>query len=291
MRLFLSFFHCSVFCFLINMSYAQELHVEPYKGTVYKVKSKKKYWKFNEDYKDFPVIGTLEWNEINVPSRDVEDGFPDVPSAYAFGIMFNTTFEATKTGMYEFNLTSDDGSILWIDGREVVNNDEEGAMHLKTDTTLITEGIHEMQIWYVQAYPTKLGFIFDHQRVEIPLDLDIDEFSFDSDILFDSNKYELNSDGMTDIMKLVDLLKGYPKVTIRIFGHCDNIGGQEYNLELSEKRALSLQSFLMSELRGKGMKFITIGKGDSMPIADNDTEEGRSKNRRVTVQIEYDEIE
>ena len=121
-------------CLFTSFGYGQKLHIAPFEGTVYKLPMQLKYWKFNEKYKDYPVLKTISWNKINVPSRDVEDGFPDIEHKGAFGIMFKTSFRASKTAMYKFTLSSDDGSILWIDGEEVVNNDTQGAMHMRTDT-------------------------------------------------------------------------------------------------------------------------------------------------------------
>lgn len=275
------------FCGFKGNLNSQELHVAPFEGTVYKLPNGKKYYKFKESYKDFPVINSIKWDKINVPSRDVNDGFPDVDRKGSFAIMFKTTFRATKTAMFEFNLTSDDGSILWIDGKEIINNDTQGAMHIKTDTIAITEGMHDIKIWYIQAYPTMHGIIFDYNHVDVPLEYEKVDFTFDSDILFDVDKYKLNSDGLTAIDKLITKLKNYSGIMIRIVGHTDNTGNPEYNMRLSEKRATSLKEYLAQNLKGKRFSFAISGRGDTMPIADNTTEEGRSKNRRVNLELVY----
>jgi len=270
-----------------NILLSQKLHIAPFEGIVYKLPNGKKYYKFNENYKEFPVINTIQWDKINVPSRDVEDGFPDVERRGAFAIMFNTTFRATETAMYAFSLTSDDGTILWIDGEEIINNDTEGAMHMKTDTVAITEGMHEMQIWYIQAFPTKYGVIFDHEHVDIPLEYPKEDISFNSDILFEINAFDLSEEGLSLLDNLVNKLSRRPGMMVRIIGHTDNTGSPSYNLKLSEKRANSLKHYLSSKLKGKKISFATSGRGDAMPIADNSTEEGRSKNRRVSIELVY----
>ena len=250
MHSFTKYLFIVIFYFFTSNAFGQELHVAPFDGTVYKLQNGRKYWKFQETYTDLPIINTIKWDKINVPSRDVENGFPDVARNGSFAIMFKTTFRATETAMYKFTLTSDDGTILWIDGKEIVNNDTEGAMHMKTDTVALTEGLHDMQIWYMQAFPTKYGIIFDYEYVDVPLKYDKEEILLDSDILFDVNSYTLNEAGLIDINKLIDKIKNRKGFLIRIIGHTDNIGSSRYNLSLSEKRANSLKYYVMSNLQG-----------------------------------------
>jgi len=72
----------------------------------------------------------------------------------------------------------------------------------------------------------------------------------------------------------------YPYMEIEINGHTDNVGGDEYNMQLSKDRAQSVADYL--EKHGTDAKRIHVqGFGKTMPVADNDTEEGRKKNRRV----------
>jgi OOP family OmpA-OmpF porin len=75
-----------------------------------------------------------------------------------------------------------------------------------------------------------------------------------------------------------------PTWKIKIVGHTDNVGSDASNLELSKKRAIAVSNYLVT----KGVdasKITTDGKGESMPIATNDTPEGRDKNRRVEFTI------
>ena len=71
-----------------------------------------------------------------------------------------------------------------------------------------------------------------------------------------------------------------PQVRIRIIGHTDNVGSDEANRKLSEGRANAVKD----DIVGRGIdtqRIETIGKGESEPVASNDTEEGRAQNRRV----------
>ena len=68
---------------------------------------------------------------------------------------------------------------------------------------------------------------------------------------------------------------------IRIEGHTDNIGSDQYNLKLSERRANSVKQFLIQHYRLAPGRLVTLGRGKQEPMAENETPEGRQKNRRV----------
>ncbi|MCX7736366.1 MAG: OmpA family protein [Candidatus Kapabacteria bacterium] len=103
-----------------------------------------------------------------------------------------------------------------------------------------------------------------------------------NNIFFDFDKYTLKKESFPELDRLTKLIKENPKYKIKIEGHTDNIGSESYNIELSKKRAESVRNYIVS----KGVspkRFTLIGFGSSMPIASNDTEEGRAMNRRVVV--------
>jgi len=103
---------------------------------------------------------------------------------------------------------------------------------------------------------------------------------FNSNILFAINSYSLTSDAMNNLNKLVSVLKNYPDTNIEIQGHTDNTGSESYNQKLSEKRAGSVSSYLMQS-GVSGNRITTRGFGELAPKYTNDTEEGRTLNRRV----------
>lgn len=103
-----------------------------------------------------------------------------------------------------------------------------------------------------------------------------------NNIFFDFDKFTLKKESYPELDRLTKLIKENPKYKIKIEGHTDNIGSESYNLELSRKRAESVRNYLVS----KGVsnkRFSLLSFGSSMPIASNDTEEGRAMNRRVVV--------
>jgi len=87
-----------------------------------------------------------------------------------------------------------------------------------------------------------------------------------------------------NIESLVRVLNKYPDTNILIEGDTDNTGSDDYNQELSERRAQAVADYQKS-LGVAGSRVSTVGLGESNPIASNDTEDGRRQNRRVEVAI------
>lgn len=103
---------------------------------------------------------------------------------------------------------------------------------------------------------------------------------------FDSS--DLTSSAKANLDKLAEVLKNNPDTNINIYGHTDSKGTEAYNQSLSERRAASVRSYLIS----KGVassRMITMGVGESEPIATNDTDAGRAENRRVEFAITANE--
>jgi outer membrane protein OmpA-like peptidoglycan-associated protein len=103
-------------------------------------------------------------------------------------------------------------------------------------------------------------------------------------IRFDLNKSTLTPQAKTNLDKLVPVFKEYNETNIDVFGYTDITGKPEYNLTLSKNRAESVKAYLISKgLTGDRLK--TTGLGIADPIASNDTDDGRSQNRRVEFAI------
>lgn len=99
-------------------------------------------------------------------------------------------------------------------------------------------------------------------------------------VFYDFNSYNLTSDSYIELDKLVTLLEKNPTVWIQISGHTDNIGSDDYNKTLSEKRALAVKTYLIEKGVDK-RRLKHVGYGSSKPVGDNATEEGRALNRRT----------
>jgi outer membrane protein OmpA-like peptidoglycan-associated protein len=106
-----------------------------------------------------------------------------------------------------------------------------------------------------------------------------------STVLFDSGKYDLKPQASTALAEVADLLKQYPDNRVRIEGHTDSVGNDEYNQGLSEKRAQSVANYIVQKHQIDEKRLETVGLGESKPIAPNTTSSGRSQNRRVEIII------
>lgn len=102
------------------------------------------------------------------------------------------------------------------------------------------------------------------------------------DVLFASGQAELVEGGQFSLEEVVDLLQTEPDKKIRVEGHTDSSGDADANLQLSEKRAQAVRESLIS-LGVDAERVTAMGMGEDFPIASNDTEEGRARNRRVDV--------
>jgi outer membrane protein OmpA-like peptidoglycan-associated protein/tetratricopeptide (TPR) repeat protein len=101
-----------------------------------------------------------------------------------------------------------------------------------------------------------------------------------NDIYYFTNKAEIEEKSKPILDAFAAYLMANPNMEIQILGHTDNVGDDKANLDLSAERAFEVMQYLVSKgVNGKHIKF--IGKGESQPIADNATEEGRAKNRRT----------
>jgi outer membrane protein OmpA-like peptidoglycan-associated protein/tetratricopeptide (TPR) repeat protein len=103
-------------------------------------------------------------------------------------------------------------------------------------------------------------------------------------VYFDFNKSNLNLLSLNELKLLVEFLGEHPETKIEIAGHGDNKGSWETNLQLSNKRAHEVYDFLINNKVSPDRMFF-YGKGSAVPIVPNDSEENRSKNRRVEVFI------
>lgn len=99
-------------------------------------------------------------------------------------------------------------------------------------------------------------------------------------INFDTGKWDLKSDGVATVKEIVAMLKAAPKLRIAIEGHTDNVGSAASNKALSESRARSVMNAVVAA-GIDAARLSAAGLGQERPIADNRSEEGRARNRRV----------
>jgi outer membrane protein OmpA-like peptidoglycan-associated protein len=144
-------------------------------------------------------------------------------------------------------------------------------------------------------FPTSINIDLENYKNEINLREDIVLFTIDdlknkdipiriNNIFFETNKAALLPESFPELNRLANILQGIPGIKVEIAGHTDNTGRADYNLELSRKRAQSVVDYLIS----KGCEKFSLtakGYGAKKPIVPNDSDENKSKNRRVEFRI------
>ncbi len=108
--------------------------------------------------------------------------------------------------------------------------------------------------------------------------------TYAADAFFDFNKAVLKPAGKAKLDDLVGKVKGINLEVIIAVGHTDSVGTDAYNQKLSVKRSEAVKAYLVSKGIEKNRVY-TEGKGEAQPVADNKTKEGRSKNRRVEIEV------
>ena len=107
--------------------------------------------------------------------------------------------------------------------------------------------------------------------------------NLDSLSLFDSGSAKLKDNANIPLIKILREMDKYPDMYILVEGHTDNTGSATLNQTLSEQRALAVRNWLMKFYQLPASRFAVKGYGSSKPLASNNTEEGRAKNRRVSI--------
>ncbi len=104
------------------------------------------------------------------------------------------------------------------------------------------------------------------------------------DVLFDTGKSNLKQTAQLSLAKVSVILQQYPDLKLQIEGYTDSVGGDEYNVKLSQDRANATQAFLISNNVDPG-NITSTGYGKSHPVADNGTAQGKAQNRRVEMVV------
>ena len=138
-----------------------------------------------------------------------------------------------------------------------------------------------------------IGRQMDKQAEELRRDLEGAEvervgegikITFDSGLLFALDSDDLNSASRENLAELANTLKKYEDTDILVDGYTDATGPEEYNQDLSERRATSVERYLVAQNVASN-RILARGFGESEPVASNDTAAGRQENRRVEVAI------
>ena len=172
--------------------------------------------------------------------------------------------------------------------------DEEDDAVGEKDEEQLKEALEEKQLEASQELAEKIQEAIEEGDIENEVTLNYTsqyvELTIQGSILFNSGKVEIKEDAIPVIDKVGQILEAYAGGTVEIEGHTDNVpmtGGGKYsnNDELSSGRALSVFNYLVENTNLDPAKLLHTGRGEYDPIADNSTDEGRARNRRVEIKI------
>lgn len=252
------------------------------------------------------VQGVIYSEQLDVPERSFTEGFPGVTDRFEwFGIIYTARFQVKTAGKYHFRATTDDGVRLWIDGKQIMENDSiHGADDANADVTL-KAGLHDFKLWWFQGPRESIALqlwitppggeekIFSMKDYAGDMGSALAELGgeatpqgirvrLDASVLFDLDKAALKPAAQAALKKLATVLQSYPTATVEIGGHTSSEGDAAHNQTLSEKRAGTVKDAL-AKLVPKTVTLTAKGYGSSQPIADNKTEQTRAPNRRVEI--------
>ncbi len=212
-------------------------------------------WKANYTERDFTLN---EGEGERVLQREVRFGYP---------------FESMPdVSVFVTNVDADKNINLRYDVKAIGVSRDGFMLRIKTWSNSKIFGIGGY--WFAEA--EKLNI--EKEEVEVGQTIEL------KNVFFEFNEAKLLPDSYSELNRVADFMKENPTVEIELAGHTDNIGSDEYNLDLSERRAQSVKEYLVAQgvpenrMRAKGY-------GESKPIAPNEYDWGREKNRRVEFTI------
>lgn len=242
----------------------------------------------------YPELGEITLDKLDIPESNTKvDKFPGVDKTIKFAMILNSEMEILVDGCYEFTLSSDDGSRLWIDEVQLINNDGGHKLKTKKDTTAFTKGLYDAKLWYFQGMPDRFGLKLDakligkmdvcptemKKKVEEPKVITLNNFHFGTD------EHQINEEALEELKEAVIQIKKANPSHIEIIGHTDNQGTAAYNKSLSLRRAEAVKNKLQELLQNEAIVLTAKGLGFTNPIASNNTEEGKKLNRRVELKL------
>ncbi len=218
----------------------------------------------NELLMEDPVI--IKTMRLTVVKGIVSEYETMKPLAATIEIVDNATQEVIQT--IQTNATTGEYTVMLPSGKDYgMSVNAEGYMfHSENFNIPAASGYQEIQK-DVQLLPIDPG-----SKVVL------------RNVFFDTGKSTLRPESFPELNRLAEAFTLYPNLVIEISGHTDNVGSNSYNQKLSQDRAQSVVDYLVS-IGVDRTHLVAKGYGESQPVADNDTKEGRQLNRRVEAKI------
>jgi outer membrane protein OmpA-like peptidoglycan-associated protein len=233
--------------------------------------------------KAFYASDRIKERGMDIYNFDLHRDVQPIPVSYMKGRVYNSlTFRGIEAEFQLIDLES--GELVVI----ADSNPGEGdyLVPLPVNRNYALNVSHPGYLFYSDHFELKGIFeITDPFIKDVPLKpIKSGEKIVLNNVFFEFDRADLKPESEVELNKTYEFLVNNPSVHIRIAGHTDNIGPDEYNMELSERRAEAVVNYLIE----KGISTDRLeykGFGSSQPVADNATEDGRAKNRRTELEI------
>ncbi|MDX5417938.1 MAG: OmpA family protein [Hymenobacteraceae bacterium] len=258
-----------------NMGYPLNTHAD--EGSMFITADNKKGYYSRQEMSESGVF-TIQLYEFDVP----EGWRSKVNSTYAQGRVFHADTKKPLGAVVQLYDVSSDSLV------QQVNSDKISGEY----TIVLSEG--KQYALYVSApdfLMNSLSFDYTSPKALSPVALDVYLKPVKSgaaivlnNLFFDTGQYKLERKSKTELDKLITFMSQNPGVKIEISGHTDDIGSDQDNKVLSERRARSVADYLRSNGVPKD-RITHIGHGESKPVKPNTSEENRSQNRRIEMRV------
>jgi outer membrane protein OmpA-like peptidoglycan-associated protein len=245
--------------------------------------------------------GTISTTMLNIEPQSFTTGFPGVTDRFEwFAIDYQGRIMLPQAGTYTFRLASDDGSKLFIDGNEIIDNDGiHGTNQLDAEVTL-APGIHDVRVQYFQGPREEVSLMLHwgtNPEELVPLDfgaLAPAQFRREGNrlraelsggVLFASNSADLRPQALVLLAEIRrTMIEPNPGGRITVEGHTDDVGTDADNQSLSERRARTVVAWL-TEQGVDASRIQATGFGEAQPKVPNTNDRNRAQNRRIEITV------
>jgi outer membrane protein OmpA-like peptidoglycan-associated protein len=254
------------------------------------------------DVRGLTPIGTIFTSRLNVPARNFDAGFPGVTDRFEwFAIEYTATFRVETADTFRFELTSDDGSLLFIDEHPVIDNDGIHGVKTVDGTVALAPGRHAIRVDYMQGPRNVVALVlrcavgngpfevFDLEHfgtVQTERSMGKTRYTLGAQTLFDLDKADLRPEADSALVEIAAAFgESRPGSRMVIEGYTDDLGSDAHNQTLSERRADAVAEWM----RNHGVapeRIVVRGLGKANPHFPNTSGENRAKNRRVEITVE-----
>ncbi len=232
------------------------------------------------DYEDFLLSGysKLISNEISIKKIDIEEKNLTV---FKGKIVDKLSKDPIKAQIVIYNNTTGEEYL------SMFSNSKTGKflMSLPSGKNYGISATAENYLFHSENFnlPLNDGYNLVNKVIELK-NINIGNEIILNNVFFETDRSDISSDSYLELDRLIDFLLDFPSIRIEISGHTDNIGSKSYNKLLSQRRADSVVKYILSKGINKS-RIIAKGYGQEKPIEDNNTIDGRSKNRRTAFEI------